>query len=239
MPDSTILCGKRGLPSEVTVGMYKAWELLPDKGWSKKPDFLKQRLRERYIDPIERLKPEDKNGFNIMAVSCLMIETLESFYQGLGDTRGESGKCFKLFFARQPRFKVIQGAGLAASFYSDVRCGILHQGEARGGWTISRSGAMFDRASMRLNATAFHRQLALALSDYCNELATPPAGGLHPKSSSVPPLIVSVCLFFHCQQPNLWDAFPVVLLQENLMQNLRGFHFCVSCNVFGASYTSP
>lgn len=177
MPDSTLLCDKRGETSEVTVGMYKAWELLPDKGWSRKPDFLKRRLEERYIDPIERLLPEHKNGFNIMAISCLMIETLESFYQGWGDRKGKSRECFELFFSRQPRFKAIQDAGLATSFYTDVRCGILHQGETKGGWTISRAGAMFDHANMKLNATAFHRQIALALNDYCAELSNPPSGG--------------------------------------------------------------
>jgi hypothetical protein len=177
MPDSTLLCGKRGEPSEVTVGMYKAWEQLNDEGWSKKPGFLKQRLRERYIDPIERLAPEHKNGFNIMAVSCLMIETLESFYQGLADTKTKSRECFEMFFARQQRFKAIQDAGLATSFYYDVRCGILHLGETRGGWTVSRTGAMFDRANMGVNATAFHQQIAVALNDYCAELANPPAGG--------------------------------------------------------------
>ena len=79
----------RGKPDTVTVGLYKTWEHLPDKGWSQKPDFLKRRLRERYVDPIERLVPDEKNGFNIMALSCLMIETLESFYQGLGDTKNK------------------------------------------------------------------------------------------------------------------------------------------------------
>lgn len=177
MADSTLLCGGRGESSAVTVATYKAWEQVNDKGWSKKPDFLRQRLRERYIDPIERLAPEDKNGFNIMALSFLMIETLESFYQGWDDTKNKSRKCFELFFARQPRFKVIQDAGLAVGFYYDVRCGILHLGETRGGWTISREKAMFDRQSKRLNATAFHRQVALALDDYCADLINPPASG--------------------------------------------------------------
>jgi hypothetical protein len=177
MPDDTLLCGKRDEASAVTVGRYKEWERLPDKGWSKKPAFIEQRLRERYVDPIEKLRPEDKNGFTIMALSCLMIETLESFYQGWGDTTGKSRRCFELFFAREPRFKVIQDAGLAMSFYQNVRCGILHLGETKGGWKISRSGAMFDRGSMTLNATAFHRQIALSLKDYCTDLANPPAGG--------------------------------------------------------------
>lgn len=173
MPDNTLLCGKRDTPSAVTVGMYKAWLSEPDAGWTHKPGFLKRRLRERYINPVEKLRPEDKNGFMIMALSCLMIETLESFYHGWGSTKDRSRECFELFFARQPRFKTIQDAGLAKRFYYDVRCGILHLGETRGGWTIIRKGPMFDRAHLILNATAFHRLVALTLNDYCGELTNP------------------------------------------------------------------
>ena len=173
MPDNTLLCGKRGELSAVTIAKYKTWNVLPDKGWSKKPAFLEQRVRERYIDPIEKLKPEDKNGFAIMALSCLMIETLESFYQGWESTYRRSQECFELFFARQSRFNLIQDAGLAVSFYRNVRCGILHLGETKGGWKISRKGSMFNQGTMTLNATVFHHQVGLALKDYCVDLSSP------------------------------------------------------------------
>jgi hypothetical protein len=158
------------------VGDYKAWEQLPDGGWVHKPAFLLQRIGERYIYPIEKLSPADKNGFMIMAVSCLMMETLESFYQGWGSTKNRSKECFDLFFKRQLRFQGIQNEGLAERFYYEVRCGILHLGETKSGWKVIRSGPMFDRGSLTLNGTAFHRQVALALKDYCNDLTTHPPG---------------------------------------------------------------
>ncbi len=42
--------------------------------------FIKERIEERYIRPFEN--NPNKNGFIMMASECLMIETLESFWQG-------------------------------------------------------------------------------------------------------------------------------------------------------------
>jgi hypothetical protein len=176
MSDATILCGLRGQKSAVTVSAYKAWEKMPDSGWSRKPSFLRQRLHERFVEPVEKLKPEDKNGFMIMALSCLMIESLESFYQGWGSTEKMSRRAFLYFFARQPRFKAIQDLGLAESFYDNVRCGILHLGETKGGWKIHRTGPLFHHSSLALNATKFHHQVALSLDDYVEQLMHPVPG---------------------------------------------------------------
>lgn len=87
MPGNTLLCGKRGHPSVVTVDTYRLWEREPDKGWSKKPDFIRRRLFERYVEPVRALDLhkdtlDRKNGFYMMAVSCLLIETLVSFWRG-------------------------------------------------------------------------------------------------------------------------------------------------------------
>lgn len=187
MPDDIILAGKRGTPSLVTVAIYAKWELETDGGWSKKPGFIKQRLYERYIEPIRALNwhedtKEKKHGFSIMAVSCLLIETLVSFWRGWETTEsyreangkwhvGKSGKAFKLFFRTQPRFLSFRGT----QFYKHVRCGILHQGETTGGWIIGRNGCLFD-GNLRINATRFHNQLAFAVMDYMNDLRNPSSG---------------------------------------------------------------
>src|SRR5260370_15300947 len=148
MPDDTILCGRPGSTYCVTVGGYNAWENEADSGWSKKPEFIRRRLCERYIDPVKALTlhPDTKirkSGFYIMAVSCLLIETLVSFWRGWETTEphkdaaghnipGKSREAFKIFFEEENRFAVFQGT----EFYKRIRYGILHQGEATGGWTI-------------------------------------------------------------------------------------------------------
>lgn len=187
MPEDTILCGRPGSTYCVTAGDYKAWKNEADSGWSKKPEFIRRRLFERYIDPVRAidLHPDTKirkNGFYIMAVSSLLIETLVSFWRGWETTEarkdaagrnvpGKSGEAFRVFFDEETRFAAFQGT----EFYKSIRCGILHQGEATGGWTISRTGPLFDGAS-EVNATQFHNKLGAAIRDYARDLKNPPPG---------------------------------------------------------------
>ncbi len=53
--DDTLLCGQRGSPGRVTVADYRMGETDSDHGWSKKPDFIRRRLFERYIAPVRAL----------------------------------------------------------------------------------------------------------------------------------------------------------------------------------------
>ena len=72
-----------------------------------------------------------------MAVSCLVIETLESLsIQGKNDTKGHSKEMFAAFFKRNTPLGVFAGGD--DWFYKKIRCGILHQSETREGWRILR-----------------------------------------------------------------------------------------------------
>jgi len=70
------------LSSSVTVERYRAMELAEDRNGLAR--FIHERLVERYALPLSLSCR--KNGFSMMAASCLLIETLESFYRGWGDT---------------------------------------------------------------------------------------------------------------------------------------------------------
>lgn len=105
-----------------------------------------------------------------MAVSCLLIETLESFYQGLPDTNKRSAQMFRDFLARDTPLKVLGGG--EDWFYKDIRCGILHQSESRGGWRILRSGPLLDVQSKTINATAVLRQLRESVHRYAEKIKT-------------------------------------------------------------------
>ena len=56
--------------------------------------------------------------------------------------RGRSEEAFSSFFKEADLFKGF--GGHEKKFYKNVRCGILHQAEATGRWTISRKGPLFD-----------------------------------------------------------------------------------------------
>jgi hypothetical protein len=160
------------LSTKVTVAQYVKMEHAEQR--EKIADFIHHRFRERYIIPVLAVGSEEKNGFLIMAVSCLLIEALESFYQGWESTEktkthpGRSLEAFKSFFKRQWRFKAFQDH--AYPFWKHVRCGILHQAETTGGWRIRRSGRLFEEDEPIVNATVFHGRISGALDDYRREL---------------------------------------------------------------------
>lgn len=164
------------LSTKMNVRMYLEMERQQErKGIA---DFIHHRFRERYIMPVFSIPVEEKSGFLIMGVSCLLLEALESFYQGWESTEktktlpGRSKDAFRLFFGHQWRFKVLQDH--ADQFYKNVRCGILHQAETTGGWRIHRTGPLFDEDNLIVNATVFHRKLSGALDDYRRELIRDP-----------------------------------------------------------------
>lgn len=154
------------LTSSVTVGRYKQLERDGDR--HALAQFVRDRFNERYFRPIESAPSSKKHGFTTMAVCCIVIETLESFYQGKGSTQGCSEKMFSDFFARDTRLMVFGGGD--NWFYKDIRCGILHQSEARGGWRILRSGRLLDLVAKQINATKFIRELRRAVDDYSDRL---------------------------------------------------------------------
>lgn len=146
----------------------------------KMADFIFERFNERYIEPFEAIKDKKKrNGFCLMAISCLMIEALETFYQGLKDSRKDKnnkkidgGAFFEAFFSHCKELTEFKGRGLI--FYKNIRCGILHQAETKGGWKISRMGKdpLLNINGKTINATKFFNQLKKYLESYRKDLET-------------------------------------------------------------------
>jgi hypothetical protein len=67
------------LSSSVTIRKYRKFE--KNNNSEKIAEFIFNRFNERYILPL-CLDPKKRNGFCIMAVCCLMIEAVISFYYG-------------------------------------------------------------------------------------------------------------------------------------------------------------
>lgn len=116
-------------PHDVTVGDLKS--LLVAK--TQIIDFIYHRLHRRYIVPLLHIPDKYKSGFLMMASASLMIETMQAFYAGTKETKPREGRnAFKAFFKREHDYF----PGLAAdeeNFYRNIRCGILHQAETKGG----------------------------------------------------------------------------------------------------------
>ena len=135
--------------------------------WDKAIGVFERRMRERFFRCIDMLLKADdaggddeivRPGFSIMALCCLSVETLQSFYEG-GRNREPgvdceqcaypTGRCakepstaraFKDFLKRLPYFSGdFRTSQVCGDFANDVRNALLHEAETRGGWLIARA----------------------------------------------------------------------------------------------------
>lgn len=73
-----------------------------------------------------------------MSIDCLLVETIQQFIDGVTDGQGKSKKLSKKFL-KGPRFQPdFDTDETRLDFYSDIRCGLLHQAEAKNKWLIRR-----------------------------------------------------------------------------------------------------
>ena len=196
MRESVQIC--RGFSVEQWRGLCsRLCEDEPD-AWSCAVEVFERRINERFFSCLESLVhadpkldvptweadpadcsnlPDDGEqlvmvpGFAIMALCCLLIETLQSFREG-----GDRKKIEK--FLRRPSFKgEFEDNGVAASFVKGVRNGILHDAETRG-WVIWRqhpSGRIVEQVDGRfiLYRTEFYRALKAEFDQYLSDLRDP------------------------------------------------------------------
>ncbi|SUJ21046.1 Uncharacterised protein [Sphingobacterium spiritivorum] len=162
---------KDGIETKVTIQQYIDFVKNEDK--TKIADFIFQRLHSRYLKPFlfidDKFTKQFKNGFSIMANCCLLIETLQSFKNGWGDSDRKSEQAFKQFLTSELNFSAFKGK--ERDFYVNIRCGILHQGETTGGWTVNRSGTnLFDDKKLVVDSITFGRELKNSLKNYSDNL---------------------------------------------------------------------
>lgn len=156
------------LTSKVTVGQLRSWVNLKDEKSKKKiVTLIRHRFHERYINHVKTIN----SGFLKMAISCLMIETFESFKKGKKNTSGKSEKMFKSFFTSEkenfPGFKDI-----SHEFYIHIRCGILHQAETTDAWRILLKGNLLEIGDKAINAKSFVESLEKSLNKYIADLGS-------------------------------------------------------------------
>lgn len=152
--------------------------------WQKAIDVFKQRLFARYVDPVDVLieaekevTPKNKRfGFTTLAIDLLLMETLQAFKEGLPDTNGQSTRVFKNFLKESPRFSpYFTTEPERHAFYTQFRCGILHQAEVQSSALVWSVGDLYDRTSTpeTVNRMFVHRALKEDLEDYIKLLRNP------------------------------------------------------------------
>jgi hypothetical protein len=190
-----------------------------EKAWTKAVRVFECRMKERFFSEIELLLRRGKTGsqrivpgFAIMALCCILVETLQAFYEGHimeppempeGPCPYPDGDCLKMppavetgekcafpnspcvrtpstarsfahFLRDSPHFADFNGRA-RSSFSIQIRNGLLHDAETRGGWLIRESdprNKILERRGQYyvLNRTRFYNALNAEFKDYLARL---------------------------------------------------------------------
>ena len=156
-------------------------QALSKKDWRKMVEIFEDRIESRFLKPIRLIANDpyigEFSGFSILALDCLIIETLNQFYSGLDETEGKHDEAFWNFFKKSEFFRGHFSRKKAFTFYSHYRCGILHQAQ-----TKKKSVVRMDQNTMIqsvekdisigliVDRSRFHEALENEISSYIEKL---------------------------------------------------------------------
>lgn len=152
-----------------------------EQTWNTAIDIFEDRIRGRFLDVVKDLmnrtdKTRDQfsgYSFSIMAIECLLIETLQQFYNGSDSTDSPNRDAFVAFFTRSEYFAEYFNIATAKVFYGDIRCGILHQAQTKRNTQLTYIGdQMVERINngIRVNVELFSNALFKEFDDYVDSL---------------------------------------------------------------------
>ena len=129
--------------------------------WEKAIDIFKDRMEGRYFNIIDELKwNPNKNGFVIIAIECLLIETLCQFKKGVASTWNNRVTYTDFLTSEFPDIFDDKKADL---FYKHIRCGILHSAQTKKGSQLTYgydySVELFDNNKIRVDVICFTEDL--------------------------------------------------------------------------------
>ncbi len=106
--------------------------------WQVAVDMFHDRIHGRFLAPVEAIishpdsKIQEFSGFAILAIDCLLVETLNQFHKGTDETEGSHQDAFWDFFSKSRFFRTeFDTKKKAQIFYGHFRCGILHQAQTK------------------------------------------------------------------------------------------------------------
>lgn len=159
-----------------TVDDYRSLAFSTEEEWQKAIKIFEDRIRGRFLRVIEFIECYEYSGFAVLALDCLLIETLQQFHEGVPKTPIRKSKEYFVRFLTETSFGKFFNRNLANMFYEQIRCGILHQAE------IKDSSRVLIRPQVPLvsladngkglivNRGLFHRQLIKEFKDYLSRL---------------------------------------------------------------------
>lgn len=112
--------------------------------WEKAYDYFYQRISSRFLNPIGWIIKKGQSegeGFSAVALQCILIEFIESFYQGKIYTTSSQPRFYeynssvRLFIDflmnHYPFSNYFKMEKSARGFYDNIRCGLLHEASTK------------------------------------------------------------------------------------------------------------
>jgi|CZKR01.1.fsa_nt_gi hypothetical protein len=151
------------------------------KDWLKAADVVRDRLDGRFLRFASNWLSDKYSGFVVLAIDSLLAETIQQFVDGVTDGHGRS-KQRVMRFLEGMRFQPDFDVNAREAFYVDIRCGLLHQAEAKRMWLIRRKqAALLQKVAHGegyiIDVERFHAGLQASLNDYVR-LVSKPANSL-------------------------------------------------------------
>lgn len=159
-----------------SVSDWHKLDLTKEEDWAKAIELFKDRLEGRFLTFIGLLEKYEFSGFLIMALDCLLIETLQQFFLGMQKTPRNNVKGYFISFLTEGKLGRFFDKDKAELFYYDIRNGILHQAEIKGSSKVlaNREFPLVsyskDNIGIIVNRRLFHRQLLLVYEEYVSRL---------------------------------------------------------------------
>jgi hypothetical protein len=156
---------------------WRALDLTNESHWLRAIEAFRLRIDERFLKPVRAILSFSRSGFAILALDCLLVETIEQAIQGVERTPcGNASSYFRSFLER-PAFRGAFDDTSAELFRDAIRNGILHQAEVKGSSLVRRDGPIVqltsNSAGVIVNPVLFHYRLEDAFQDYIEELKQP------------------------------------------------------------------
>ena len=137
--------------------------------------IFSDRINGRFLDQIHFLLNDcNKNGFSVMALVCLLIETFAQFKNGLNDTSSTSAATYSDFLYYD--LGCFPSQQVAKKFYTYIRCGILHQAQTKpkSGLTFGATNAVnWSNNFLMISVDRFVEAVDTYFFEYCNQLRDP------------------------------------------------------------------
>jgi len=140
--------------------------------WDRAIDIVEDRIRSRWLDPVEQILDDWSSGFAVLALDCIILESLWGFMHGRPVQSGEERQVYR---------DILRGAHFgwtdsqSDDFRKFVRNGLMHDAETRSRWlvkkTVPRNAILEARdGGYVLNRTKFHRALVSVFEDWVGRM---------------------------------------------------------------------